>query len=124
MQVAIDGASVNPLIFCPDRLFAVSALESSNRKMTSRYILKMFDERIIHGCASNRADYWKRLRSHLLCHDQTESGCHLRHETDEDRAPFLNHTAFSWAYRRSRPPIPTDRDHLFRSIATSVWRGC
>jgi hypothetical protein len=26
------------------------------------------------------------------------------------------------AYRRSRPPIPTDRDHLFRSIATSVAR--
>jgi hypothetical protein len=24
-----------------------------------------------------------------------------------------------WAYRRSRPPIPTDRDHLFRTIATS-----
>jgi len=24
-----------------------------------------------------------------------------------------------WAYRRSRPPIPTDRDHLFRMIATS-----
>jgi len=23
------------------------------------------------------------------------------------------------AFRRSRPPIPTDRDHLFRSIATS-----
>src|SRR2546430_4889946 len=28
----------------------------------------------------------------------------------------------SCAYRRSRPPIPTDRDHLFRSIATSVAR--
>src|SRR5580692_11552551 len=28
----------------------------------------------------------------------------------------------AWAYRRSRPPIPTDRDHLFRSIATSVAR--
>src|SRR6202043_1977952 len=27
------------------------------------------------------------------------------------------------AFRRSRPPIPTDRDHLFRSIAT-MWRGC
>ena len=26
------------------------------------------------------------------------------------------------AFRRSRPPIPTDRDHLFRSIATSVAR--
>src|SRR6516165_7893058 len=25
----------------------------------------------------------------------------------------------AWAYRRSRPPIPTDRDHLFRMIATS-----
>jgi hypothetical protein len=28
----------------------------------------------------------------------------------------------AWAYRRSRPPIPTDRDHLFRSIPTSVAR--
>jgi hypothetical protein len=28
----------------------------------------------------------------------------------------------AWAYRRSRPPIPTDRDHLFRSVATSVAR--
>jgi hypothetical protein len=27
--------------------------------------------------------------------------------------------AMQWAYRRSRPPIPTDRDHLFRTIATS-----
>ena len=27
------------------------------------------------------------------------------------------------AFRRSRPPIPTDRDHLFRLIATSVARG-
>jgi hypothetical protein len=31
-------------------------------------------------------------------------------------------TGTSCAYRRSRPPIPTDRDHLFRSIATSVAR--
>jgi hypothetical protein len=28
-------------------------------------------------------------------------------------------SAACWAYRRSRPPIPTDRDHLFRTIATS-----
>src|SRR5260221_269753 len=27
------------------------------------------------------------------------------------------------AFRRSRPLIPTDRDHLFRSIATSAARG-
>ena len=27
-----------------------------------------------------------------------------------------------WAFRRSRPLIPTDRDHLFRSIATSAAR--
>ena len=34
------------------------------------------------------------------------------------------HTALDWAFRRSRPLIPTDRDHLFRSIATAVRLGC
>ena len=30
--------------------------------------------------------------------------------------------ATSCAFRRSRPLVPIDRDHLFRSIATSVAR--
>src|SRR3981081_1128133 len=38
------------------------------------------------------------------------------------RGGFVVDRSLGCAYRRSRPPIPTDRDHLFRSIATSVAR--
>jgi hypothetical protein len=34
----------------------------------------------------------------------------------------LARPAATCAFRRSRPPIPTHRDHLFRSIATSLAR--
>jgi hypothetical protein len=36
----------------------------------------------------------------------------------------LGGTAVGCAFRRLRPLIPVDRDHLFRSIATSVTRVC
>src|SRR5262249_10376992 len=36
-----------------------------------------------------------------------------------DKTPMVLSAPAAWAYRRSRPPIPTDRDHLFRMIATS-----
>jgi hypothetical protein len=39
-----------------------------------------------------------------------------------NRAHHLGIVPAARAYRRSRPPIPTNRDHLFRSIATSVAR--
>ena len=35
----------------------------------------------------------------------------------------LSRSPNTCAFRRLRPPIPTDRDHLFRSIATSVARA-
>ena len=40
-------------------------------------------------------------------------------------ADYLSFQFFdiSCAFRRLRPPIPTDRDHLFRSIATGVVRA-
>ncbi|HVI68239.1 MAG TPA: hypothetical protein VM910_37520, partial [Bradyrhizobium sp.] len=47
---------------------------------------------------------------------------HSEHKlTSSEMAGFdvLVITHQAWAYRRSRPPIPTDRDHLFRMIATS-----
>jgi hypothetical protein len=34
--------------------------------MASSHVLKMFDEGVVHGGASQRAHDWKGLRCHLL----------------------------------------------------------
>src|SRR5580700_8936781 len=53
-----------------------------------------------------------------------KSAIHLARVYGEKKRNFVGQHfwARGCAFRRSRPPIPTDRDHLFRSIATSVAR--
>src|SRR4051794_35665434 len=57
--------------------------------MTSRHILKMLNENIVHCCATNCADYWESLRCRLLCHDHTKMGCHLGQKADDTGPPSL-----------------------------------
>lgn len=73
--------SINSFIFTSDEFFAVSALEPSNGKVTSGYILKMFHESIVHGGASQSSNHGKSLCYNLLRHNHTEARGYLSDET-------------------------------------------
>src|ERR1700730_3810471 len=59
------GFVANPLVLRPDDLLAVGPLQSTNREMSTRDILKMIDEGIVHGRPAERADDRERLRREL-----------------------------------------------------------
>src|SRR5262249_7334616 len=68
-------------------LLAVGALEATNGKVTSRHLLEMLDERIVHGSASERADERNGLSRELLRDNHSEAGCDLGDEAHENRPP-------------------------------------
>src|SRR5262245_37058815 len=74
-------------------LLAIGALEATNGKVTSRHLLEMLDERIVHGSASECADERNGLSLEFLRDDQSEAGCDLGDEAHENRATLLDHAA-------------------------------
>src|SRR5262249_29884329 len=75
------------------RLLAIGALEAANSKVTSRHLLEMLDERVVHGSAAQRADERDGLSGELLRDHDSETGCDLADEAHENRAAFLDDAA-------------------------------
>jgi hypothetical protein len=51
-SLSLSPALSNALIFRPHKVFTVSAFEAANDKMAARHVLKMLNERVVHGCAT------------------------------------------------------------------------
>src|ERR1700681_3954583 len=81
------------LIFGLHNVLAVDSFEPANCEMTSSHLLKMLDEGVVDGSATNRTDNRNRLRRDLLRYNHAKAGRHLRNEADQDRSPFLDNTA-------------------------------
>src|SRR5262249_50005206 len=74
-------------------LLAIGALEAANGEVTSRHLLEMLDERVVHGSAAERTDEGDGLSRELLRDHQTETGCDLGDEAHENWAAFLDDAA-------------------------------
>ena len=83
----------NAFVFSAYNVFAVDSLKSANREMPSGYVLKMLDERVVHGSATQRTNDGKSLCRDLLRHYHAKAGRHLRNEADKNWGTFLDNTA-------------------------------
>src|SRR5262245_34490847 len=81
------------LIFPVHEVLAVGPLEPTDDEVAAGHVLKVLDERVIHGGASQRADHRDSLRRRFLRHYHAEARRDLRDEANEDRATFLDDTA-------------------------------
>jgi hypothetical protein len=61
-QHSPPSAPKTRLVFRSDELFAVSSFQPSHDKVAASYVLKMLDERVVHGCAAE----WLGLRLFAL----------------------------------------------------------
>ena len=79
-----------PFVLCLDKVFAISSFQPANSKMPLRYLLKVFDEGIVHNSSAQGAYDRKRLSGHLLTDHRAEPGCHLGPKPNKDRSALLN----------------------------------
>src|SRR6266481_9447445 len=98
------------LVFLSHGVLAVHPLEAANGEMAARHLLEMLDEGVVHGRPTDCADDRNGLRRELLRDHRPEAGRDLRDEANQQRAAFLQDTAF-------RDEAPRMRDALCQHAA-------
>src|SRR4029079_6113533 len=93
------------LIFCLDKAFAIGAFEPANGKMPQSHSLEMFNEYIIHGGATERADNRQGLGSNLFRHHYSKARGHLRDKAHQHRGAFLDDAPVSGVSRGCGEPF-------------------
>jgi hypothetical protein len=80
--------SSDQVIFGANPLLAVDPLEAAHREMPAGDILEVFDERVVHRCATEGADNGQGLDGNLLRDHQSEPSGDLCDEFQKDGRPL------------------------------------
>src|SRR3977135_2342722 len=100
-QLSVAASGLGSLLLCSGEAFvlfahkgfAVAALEPAHGEMTSSHVLKVLDERVVHGGAAECADDRKSLCRDLLRHHNAKAGRHLCDEANENWPALLDDPA-------------------------------